>query len=131
MSVFPGSDRRLNTTNFLIREVAPVSMFSDNKQLVKTRPSNETSQNKFTGVKDTLNSFNRELNPIIRVLQVSGIVPITKTPRGITSLNQAVSYNVPLTRITIYEFTDGLNYTERRAVAEVWFQFLCSPCGNL
>lgn len=91
MSAFPGSDTRLNTTNFLIRDVAPVSMFSDNQQLVKTNPRNETPQNKFTGVKDTLNSFNRELNPIIKVLQVSGIIPITKTPRGIILPSQAVS----------------------------------------
>jgi hypothetical protein len=92
MSVFPGSDTRLNTTNFLIREVAPVSMLGDNKQLVKTK----TPQNKFAAVKDTLNSFNRELNPIIKVLQVSGIIPIMKTPRGMTSLRQALSNNVPL-----------------------------------
>jgi hypothetical protein len=66
-------------------------MFGDNQQLVKTK----TPQNKFIAVKDTLNSFNRELNPIIKVLQVSGIIPITKTPRGMTSLRQTLSNNVP------------------------------------
>jgi hypothetical protein len=107
MSVFPTSDTRLNTTNFLIREVATVSMFGGNQQIVKTNPSNETRQNKFTGVKDTLNSFNRELTPIIRVLQGSGIIPITKTPRGITSLSQAVSNNIAFRRIRISEWPDG------------------------
>jgi hypothetical protein len=97
--VFPGSDTRLNTTSFLVREVAPVSMFGDNQRLV-TNPSNEIPKNKFTAVKDTLNSFNRELNPIIKVLQVSGIIPITKTPRGMTSLSQAVSNNVTLRSTT-------------------------------
>jgi hypothetical protein len=84
MSVFPASNTRLNTADFFIREVAPVTLFGDNQQFVKKSPNNEVPQNKFTGVKDTLNSFNRDLGPIIRVLQVSGIIPITKTRRGIT-----------------------------------------------
>jgi hypothetical protein len=84
MSVFPASDTRLDTANFFVREVAPVNLFSDNQQFSKKSLNSEIPQNKFTGVKDTLNSFNRDLNPIIRVLQVSGIIPITKTPRGIT-----------------------------------------------
>ena len=84
MSVFPGSNTRMNTEEFLIREVAPVTLLSDNQQVIKKSPNSELPQNKFTGLKDTLNSFNRDLNPIIRVLQVSGIIPITKTTRGIT-----------------------------------------------
>jgi len=74
----------MNTEEFLIREVAPVTLLSDNQQVIKKSPNSELPQNKFTGLKDTLNSFNRDLNPIIRVLQVSGIIPITKTTRGIT-----------------------------------------------
>jgi hypothetical protein len=86
MSVFPAS----NTSNVFIREVAPVSLFGSGRQLVKTaRRNNELPQNKFTGVKETLNSFNRDLNPIIKVLQVSGIIPITKTARGMTALSQS------------------------------------------
>ncbi|XP_023713960.1 gustatory and odorant receptor 24-like [Cryptotermes secundus] len=120
MSAFPGSDTRLNTTNILIREVAPVSMFSDNQQLVKTNPSNETPQNKFTGVKDTLNSFNRELNPIIKVLQVSGIIPITKTPRGMwvfSPLSPLMIYSVCLyfTMLVILWFTTGVRLQELMA----------------
>jgi hypothetical protein len=64
--------------------VAPVTLLRDNQQVNKKSPNSEFPQNKFTGIKDTLNSFNRDLNPIIRVLQVSGIIPITKTPRGTT-----------------------------------------------
>jgi len=84
MSVFPESDTRLNRAGFFIREVAPLSLLSDNQQASKKSPNSEVPQNKFTEIKDTLNSFNRDLNPIIRVLQVSGIIPITKTTRGIT-----------------------------------------------
>jgi hypothetical protein len=84
MSVFPASNSRLNTADFFIREVAPVTLLSGNQQVNKKSPNSEDLQNKFTGLKDTLNSFNRDLNPIIRVLQVSGIIPITKTTRGIT-----------------------------------------------
>jgi hypothetical protein len=84
MSVFPTSDTRMNTADVYIREIAPVTSFSDNQQVNKKSPNSEVPQNKLTGLKDTLNSFNRDLNPIIRVLQVSGIIPITKTTRGIT-----------------------------------------------
>jgi len=84
MSVFPASNTRLNTEGLSIREVAPLTLLSDNQQVIKKSPNSELPQNKFTGLKDTLNSFNRDLNPIIKVLQVSGIIPITKTTRGIT-----------------------------------------------
>jgi hypothetical protein len=84
MSVFPASDTRLNTADVFVHEVAPVTLCGDTQQFVKKSPNNDVPKNIFTGVKDTLNSFNRDLNPIIRVLQVSGIIPITKTPRGIT-----------------------------------------------
>ena len=84
MSVFPASNTRLNTADFFIREVAPVTLSSNNQQVNKKSPNSEIPPNKFTGPKDTLNSFNRDLNPIIKVLQVSGVIPITKTTRGIT-----------------------------------------------
>jgi hypothetical protein len=84
MSVVPASNIRLNTRDLFIHEVAPVTLLSDNQQLNKKIPESEVPQNEFTGLKDTLNSFNRDLNPIIRVLQVSGIIPITRTTRGIT-----------------------------------------------
>lgn len=84
MAVFPAANTRLNTADLFKREVAPVTLLRDNQQVNKKSPNSEFPQNKFTGIKDTLNSFNRDLNPIIRVLQVSGIIPITKTPRGIT-----------------------------------------------
>jgi hypothetical protein len=84
MPVFPASNNRLNTEGFIIREVAPATLLSDNQQVIKKSPNSELPQNELTGIKDTLNSFNRDLNPIIRVLQVSGIIPITKTTRGIT-----------------------------------------------
>jgi hypothetical protein len=85
MSVVPASNTRLNTRGFFLHEVAPVTLLSDNQQGNKKSPDSEFPQNKFTVIKDTLNSFNRDLNPIIRVLQVSGIIPITRTTRGITS----------------------------------------------
>jgi hypothetical protein len=81
MSVFPGP----NATSFFIREVAPGSVISDGRQL-KTGPGNDVPHNKFMVVKETPNSFNRDLNPIIKVLQVSGIIPITKTTRGMAQL---------------------------------------------
>lgn len=82
MSVFPAS----NTTNGFVREIAPISLFGPRGQFVKTIPSNEIPRSKLTGVKESPNSFNRDLNPIIKVLQLAGIIPITKTARGKTAL---------------------------------------------
>jgi hypothetical protein len=79
MSLFPAPDT-------FIREVAPVRVFSGG---VKTGPSDEPPLNKYARIKETPNSFNRDLNPVIRVLQATGVIPITKTPRGTTSLQQA------------------------------------------
>jgi hypothetical protein len=94
-----------------------MSTFTVDQQLVKTNPSNEASQNTFTGVKDTLNSFNRDLNPVIKVLQVSGIIPITKTHRGTTVL-------LPVLHAVMF----CQSISPSQGAAEAWVQLHDTAC---
>ncbi|KAJ9586775.1 hypothetical protein L9F63_019643, partial [Diploptera punctata] len=117
MKILSSSSNHFNARNeMFVREVAPMSIFSTDKlnkpDLHEDGTQNKLKNNDVVVTAETLNSYNRDLNPVLKVLQFTGVFPFSKTRRGTwvySPFSPLMFYAVCLyiAMLTILWFTTG------------------------